>query len=608
MGYYLGNFETLLAQVEEQYTDLLDVDESRFLGDFRRLSLNARRLHGRLLTRRGPWFRRDRLHYPEIDSDAAASELLAADFAQSASEQDVEPRLALLPRAELLELIDVLAPGNLAAVAFGIATAQPVPPPPTEPPAGPIARQLRLPPSSDLPPWRAPDAGALETPSSRARSPQSRRFQALGRADLAAQTLALVRAHGAEASLAERVPLLRLSRIEAVATFRLLFFGNLIQDLTEFVLADLGVVRFEPVAIDREHRLFAHRGVVEQHLRLARLTEAVAGLAQQRQPPAAALGELAAAALAMARGEDSWDLTTRRLRDGLFVWVGRELERAGALDDALALFAAAHSPPARERRVRVLRRLGRADEAEALRDAMAAAPRDESERIFCQRGPRDRRLERPRLPSREVAIALHGEEPTIEAAVLRTLSAEGYRGFFAENWLWRSLCGLALWEQVFAPVPGAFTHRFQYGPRDLHDGFRAAREPAISARLAALAAEPHPGPRLLALWDEKFGTANRLVAFAQELRPALELALDALDGTRLAAVVDRLSRDLRRYGSGFPDLFLLDPRGEILLAEVKGPGDVLRPEQEGWIAYFNRSGIPAIVLHARCPRDRAPSR
>lgn len=501
IGYYLENFETLLADVEGRYSDLLTPAELGFLIEFRALSENARRLYTRLLSRRGPWFRSDRLRYAEIQSATAADELVAAGFAA---------------------------------------------------PAG------------------AGDAAALVEP--------------------------LRHDPDAAARLIARAPLLRLLRLDCVAIFRLLFFGNLTQDLSEFVLADLGVVRFEPVPLDPVRRHFANRAVVEQHLHLYRLADSV--LAADRLARGTVPEDVAAAALTIAREPAAWDSSTRALRDGLLVWAGRARERQGVLEEALELYGGAEKPPARERAVRVLRRLGRTDEARALLDAISASPRDESERIFAERGPRGRRARRPDLPTQELDVRRSGHA-SVEAAALEAFTAAGYRGFFAENWLWRTLSGLVLWDLVFAPVPGAFTHRFQYGPRDLHDGFRAAREPGVSERIAALAADAMPGPRLLALWDEKNSTANRLVAFGPGVRPALELALGALDGKRIAAVVDRLSRDLRRYGAGMPDLFLIDPAGEVLLAEIKGPGDSLRAEQEGWIEYLNGAGLRAVVVHAR---------
>src|SRR5690606_14390521 len=55
---------------------------------------------------------------------------------------------------------------------------------------------------------------------------------------------------------------------ELCERLRLLFFGNLSQDWSEFVLADLGIYRYEPVAISPESRGFRCREDVEQYLYL----------------------------------------------------------------------------------------------------------------------------------------------------------------------------------------------------------------------------------------------------------------------------------------------------------------------------------------------------
>lgn len=77
--------------------------------------------------------------------------------------------------------------------------------------------------------------------------------------------------------------------------------------------------------------------------------------------------------------------------------------------------------------------------------------------------------------------------------------------------------------------------------------------------------------------------------------------LEVLPGAHLAAVCDRLSRDVKRYRRGFPDLFLFVPHPkpglpQYQLLEVKGPGDQLRPEQSAWLDFFARSEIPAAIV------------
>ena len=64
--YYLDNFHCLCDTVQERYADLLTEAELALLENFRRLATPARCLYVRLISRVGPWFRTDRLHYPEI--------------------------------------------------------------------------------------------------------------------------------------------------------------------------------------------------------------------------------------------------------------------------------------------------------------------------------------------------------------------------------------------------------------------------------------------------------------------------------------------------------------------------------------------------------------
>ena len=76
-GYYLLNFLTVLAEVETRDGDLLLSEERETLARFRACSLPAQRLYVRMLTRKGPWFHLDGLHYTEIGNpDSPIAELL----------------------------------------------------------------------------------------------------------------------------------------------------------------------------------------------------------------------------------------------------------------------------------------------------------------------------------------------------------------------------------------------------------------------------------------------------------------------------------------------------------------------------------------------------
>jgi hypothetical protein len=412
--------------------------------------------------------------------------------------------------------------------------------------------------------------------------------------------LAVGHAEALRAAIRQRVPVIAPLGLAHVALYRLLFFGNLRQDWTELVLADLGVWRYESYPLRRDLRLFPTRAAIDDAL-------AVRALADQARLRLAA-GDAAGAwevAARVARRDPPWASGARPLADAILLEVARSLERAGACDQALELFAAAEAAPSRERRARLLERVGRERTAIALCREIAASPRDESERLFARRF--EQRLRRrlgqvPPLQRRYRTARRLTLRPdparAVEDLALEHFETDGRKGFHAENWLWLTLYGLAFWDVVFEPVAGAFQHAFQDGPLDLGEpAFRARREGAIAARLAEVEGGAWPAPRLLAIWEAKRGIRNRLVAWWPGVPAHLELALSRLRGPHLAAVSDRLSRDLGRFGRGLPDLFVVAPGDPgFELYEVKSPGDRLRPEQIGWLDYLSERGLPSAVL------------
>ena len=78
VGYYLDNFQTILDFVDSHYEDILSADEKSFSQSFRSLSVDARRLYVRLISRKGPLFRSDTLIYNEI-ADIEARRVQAAE-------------------------------------------------------------------------------------------------------------------------------------------------------------------------------------------------------------------------------------------------------------------------------------------------------------------------------------------------------------------------------------------------------------------------------------------------------------------------------------------------------------------------------------------------
>ena len=107
--YYLSNFLKLTRHAQEMYPDLLSELEHKWLQHFSQLSTPAKCLLVRLLSRKGEWFRSDKLNYEEIpEKDVALDELNALSFI-SLNPEISNPDLAakLLTKPEMVNLFRV---------------------------------------------------------------------------------------------------------------------------------------------------------------------------------------------------------------------------------------------------------------------------------------------------------------------------------------------------------------------------------------------------------------------------------------------------------------------------------------------------------------------
>jgi hypothetical protein len=385
--------------------------------------------------------------------------------------------------------------------------------------------------------------------------------------------------------------------VAEVQLLQLLFFGNRRQSLTDFVLSDLGVARYYPYPLDRQHRLFQHRDAVEEYLACAAFSDAWYELRDSGE--VAGLLELADLLLAgevrFASTEGRW----YRLCNGL----ARDLERLGALDPALQLYRRSQRHPARERQLRILERMADWIAAEELGQAILAAPWCEDECDAASRVlPRVRRRlgqpakPRPRDAFARLDLVLPPQQAAVERLAAHQLESDWHSVHYVENSLMNSLFGLAFWEQIFTPVPGAFHNPYQSVPTDMYGpDFLARRRRALEARLRQL--EEGDITAILAEAHQKYATYQcRWVDWRQLDAALLNAVTRVIPSAHLLAVWQRILFDPRENRRGFPDLIALgEAPGEYCLIEVKGPGDALQDSQKRWLRFFRQQGIPASV-------------
>ena len=410
-----------------------------------------------------------------------------------------------------------------------------------------------------------------------------------------AELLAVV-AHGGEPLIV--APL----QLDTVSRLQVLFFGNRRQSLTDFVLEDLGVTRYWPYRLDRAGRYFPDREAFDEYLACAALADRhreLSGSGAAREALTALATDLLAMRPRSAPGAARW----QRLAAAL----GRDLERSGDLDLALALYRRGDRHPARERRARVLERRGHWRAARAVCKRVLDSPRCEAEgesaaRIMArvQRKLGGAPARRARDCFAEFSLSLTRGAQPVEVRAAAELAPQWEAVYYVENRLMNALFGLAFWEQIFAPGPGVFHHPYQAGPSDLYEPeFRRRRQTLIARRLAELG-EGDLGAILVSAYRKYANHACRWVNWRHIDRALIETAARVIPAAHLLAVFERLLFDPRENRRGFPDLIALGPReGDYRLIEVKAPGDALQDNQKRWLRFFARQGIPAMVAWVR---------
>jgi len=532
--YYLDNFQRVLDWIAGRYADLLLPEEQDFIERFPALPQAARALFVRMVMRKGHLFRASKLNYAEIGCPVeAASALLPTGW------------IAVDPDISLDEVFDLLLKPEIAE-AFQLPPAQ---------------RQARK--HEQLEALR-PDYGQARAFSSWYQGCRDTAFAILVK------------------PLCDRL--------------RLMFFGNLSQDWTEFVLSDLGLFRYEQVEFSAASRGFRRRADIDHYLQLHACKERY----YAEEPALEILQDLPRHAF-----DNDW-LDSRRER--LLFQLGQQLEKAKDWEQSHAVYAQCRYPGARGRAMRVLEKHERFGEAWALFEQASAAPESEAERQHLLRiGPRlARKLGHPKGPARrsaqvdrlDLSLAQPGGEWRVEGVVLGHLQREDAPVFYVENTLANTLFGLLCWPAIFAAIPGAFFHPFHRGPADLYSAdFHQRRKTEFDACLARLDDGSHRAA-MRATWEQKAGLQSPFVSWDYLGWDIIELALDCIPAAHLKLWCQRILQDVRDNRTGFPDLIQFWPaENRYNMIEVKGPGDRLQDNQLRWIDYCGAHGMPVTVCY-----------
>jgi len=539
--YYLDNFHRVLEWISERYGDLLSAEEHAFIGTFCALPRPSRALFVRMVMRKGSHFRASKLNYAEIGCPVeAARQLLPTGW------------IASDPVLTLDELFDLLLKSEIAAV-------------------------FRL----SLHEKGARKAEQLD--ALRAQFGDPRPFSDWYRDAGDVVYSILVK------PLCDRL--------------RLIFFGNLRQDWTEFVLSDLGVFKYEQVEITGAARGFRHRRDVDDYLALH--------LCKQRFEAGETVDEVLAA-LPPSPFDNDW-LNSRRER--LLFQIAQHVEKQKDWAAAHDLYARCRFPGARGRAIRVLEKDGQYQRANTLLEQARQAPESDAERQQIARiAPRlarklglQKEAARRHPPVRrlDLCLPMPQQEWWVEGVVRDHLMRDEAPVFYVENALINALFGLLCWPAIFSAIPGAFFHPFHRGPADLHSAdFAPRREQAFRDCLGELDSGTYRAT-ILATYAAKAGVQSPFLIWEALSEDLIALALDCIPAAHLRKWCERILQDIKSNRTGFPDLIQFWPaERRYNMIEVKGPGDRLQDNQLRWIEYCAAHEMPVSVCYLQWAEAR----
>ena len=542
-GYYLGHFDQVIAGVRIRYGFLLTEAEREYLAQLDALSEPARMLYARLVNRRGPFFRVERLKYPEIDRvDLSLVELLAAGL---------------------------LLPCQVAPAALGL-------------------RERLL--------------GCFTHAELKA-ALRSRAYSKTARKDALLAWLEGWDGYARwMATFLTDHPVVRLSEAAPWPFLRFLFFGELRDNLADFVTRALGHFVTESVDAGLLAPHFTTRQQAEDAYRSASLyvefrhvrtcNNALATLDWWRRQ--------AVERATLHAGANWFDRLVDRL--------GRLLEREGEFDAALELYGSSPVAPARERRARLLVKCGNRSEAINLLRLMQDAPCHAEEayaarQLLARLEKTSRRSEARDFELAGETIVLDYEYGGAEAAVLAHYRSQGWQGIHSENWLWNAAFGLLFWDIIYDAEIGVFHSPLQLAPSDLYDrAFYARRQSAIESRLEILGEPALAADLVFRQFAVKEGVANPFVSWHADLPGLIGIMLDRLPTAGLRVAFRHLAQDFGHHSRGFPDLFLWTA-DDYRFVEIKAENDHLAPHQYEWLRVLQEAGIRVSVERIRRPQE-----
>jgi hypothetical protein len=553
--YYLDNFEYLLNFVQQQYADLLLKDEIAIIQNFMALSTPARCLYVRMYNRKGLIFKALQLKYTEIPSTKeAVTELEKQQFI---AKLDIKHShffadlLAIFTKNELLEIVKVFDTN-----AF---------------------KQIKNQKVAEIYQYITENINYQDF------------------LQIIDNELIVLQEYEKE-----------------MLFFRFLFFGNLHQDMTEFVMRDIGVTRFETQNETQFTPLFKTRQeaeekwkLIEAHHFLSEQIELLRNYPEKSTENNLFLENLATFFIDWVTKNFAQHETSANTYQRLLLRLGELFEKKQLTETALQFYELATMPPAAERQARIYYAKGEIEKALTICEKMQKQPQNAQEFVFAQDFTQKitKKLQNSQtkfvktvtkyLQTAESITIDIDYKNQVEMGAAMYYKELGYEAIFVENFIWRAVFALVCWEVIF----NSPTHNpLQRRPVDFYaTDFFEKRKDLLINLLATLDSQEKLQNHLIKTYQEKQQTANPFIQWHEDVLNLALLIAKLLPLESLKNVLLEMAKNMKNSMVGFPDILIWN-ENDYCFIEVKSPTDNLSAQQLFWLQFFENQGIKAKVL------------
>ena len=394
----------------------------------------------------------------------------------------------------------------------------------------------------------------------------------------------------------EKFSVIKQKRAEEADMIRFLFFGSADYDMTEFVIRDIGNADFENYDEKKLSSYFTCRKEAEDKWKITNIYKQYRR--KREEEPVEAIYD-------WFKDQPLTDLSesAQPIFNKLVNKLGYDLERSDLVNEALEVYSYTSHYPSRERRIRILSKQNKTDEALELCKEILDFSSEPKEKLFAldfsNKNGRAYRQTTKKLNGAHVIEISIEFEGRVELGAMKYFSESGYNSFFSENYLWRTIFGLLFWEIIYDVESGAIHNPLQRAPSDFYSqSFFEKRNDQISELISRLENKKMIRKKIKETWKDKYGKVNPLFGWDNVQIKMMNQLIKFLKPEQLHKVLHEMLKNIKSNCTGFPDLFVFNKK-EYFFAEIKSPNDHLSDQQLFWMYFFEEININLKLLRVK---------